>query len=222
MSAACLKFGTPVTGGNVSFYNQTMIDKKTEPVYPTPTIGMIGIVEDKKNIMTMSFKNKGHMIFILGKSFNDISSSQYLVSYHHIDSSPAPVFDLDFEFKLHEIVKELIRRKYIVSAHDISEGGLFTALVESSMENSLGFDITTDAEIRPDAFLFGESQGRVIVSVTEQKETEFIDYMMEKKFPFSTLGHVTKGQLRIDDESYGFIEDARKIYDSALEEFLNK
>ncbi|MFH2144091.1 MAG: phosphoribosylformylglycinamidine synthase subunit PurL [Bacteroidota bacterium] len=220
MGTACQKFETPVTGGNVSFYNQMVVDNKTEPVFPTPTIGMLGIIENKKNIMSLSFKNKGHMIYLIGKSHNDISSSQYLVSHHKIEKSPAPYFDLDFEYEMHRIIQELIIKKYIASAHDVSEGGLFVALFESAMYNSLGFDITTDAEIRPDAFLFGESQGRVIVSVSEQKETEFIDFMIEKKFPFSTLGHVTKGQLRIDDESFGFIEDAIKVYDSAIEEYL--
>jgi phosphoribosylformylglycinamidine synthase len=220
MAEACHKFGTPVTGGNVSFYNQTNLREKIEPVYPTPTIGMLGIIENKNHLMTLSFKNKGNMIYLIGESKNDISSSEYLVSYHNVKNSPAPWFDIDFEMKLHSVISELIRHNLINSAHDVSDGGLFMTLLESSIQNSLGFDITGDAEIRPDAFLFGESQGRIVVTVTPHRENEFIDYMIEKKFPFSTLGHVTKGEMRIDDESYGFIEDAKQEFFNAIERII--
>ena len=220
MGAACREFETPVTGGNVSFYNQTTIDGKTVPVNPTPTIGMLGILNDKNHQMTISFKNKGDMIYLIGESKNDISSSEYLINYHKIKKSPAPWFDLEFEHKLHNVIHGLIQNNLIYSAHDVSEGGLFITLLESSMLRGLGFDITTDAEIREDAFLFGESQGRVVVSVTPHRENDFIDFMMNNKFPFSTLGHVTKGDMRIDDVAYGFIEDARKEYDKAIEELI--
>lgn len=222
MGAACRKFETPVTGGNVSFYNQTTIDGKTVPVFPTPTIGMLGIIEDKNHQMTMAFKNKGNMIYLIGESKNDIASSEYLNSWHKIKESPAPWFDINVEYKLHEIIRGLIKKNLICSAHDVSEGGLFISLLESSMPRGYGFDITSDAEVRDDAFLFGESQGRVVVSVTQHRENEFIDFMMESKFPFSTLGHVTKGEMRVDDIAYGFVEDARKEYDEAIEKLLNE
>jgi phosphoribosylformylglycinamidine synthase subunit PurL len=220
MGKSCEKFGTPVTGGNVSFYNQSQIENKVEPVYPSPVIGMLGLVEDKNKIMTLAFKEKGDMIFLVGKSKNDISQSEYLVSHHKIKNSPAPWFDLDFEHQIQKAISDVISRKYVRSAHDVSLGGLFVTLVESAIPRELGFDITTDAEIRTDAFLFGESQSRVIVTVSQSRETEFIDYMLENKIPFSTLGHVTKGELRIDDISYGFIQDTQKIYDTAIEKHL--
>ena len=220
MSAACIKFDTPVTGGNVSFYNQTSIDGKTVPVNPTPTIGMLGILEDKNHQMTMAFKNKGNMIYLIGESKNDISSSEYLIGYHNIKKSPVPWFDLDFEHRLHEVTYGLIQKNLICSAHDVSEGGLFITLLECSIPRGYGFDITTDAEVREDAFLFGESQGRIVVSVTPHRENEFIDFMMGNNFPFSTLGHVTKGEMRVDDVAYGFIEDAKKEYEDALENLL--
>lgn len=220
MGKACRKFGTPVTGGNVSFYNQASIDGKVEPVFPTPTIGMLGLLKEKNNHMTMSFKSKGNMIFLIGRSQNDISSSEYLVSYHGVKESPPPYFDLDFEHKVHKVVMDLIRFSLIRSAHDISEGGLFIALLESSMPRCLGFDITTDAEIRKDAFLFGEAQSRVIVTVAPSRETEFIDFMLKQDMPFFTLGHVTKGDCRVDDISFGFICDLKKEYDKAIEKYI--
>lgn len=221
MGKACLKFQTPVTGGNVSFYNQTKIDGKEEPVFPTPTIGMIGVIHDKSNIMTLDFKSKGDLIFLVGESKDDISSSEYLVSYHGITESPAPYFDLDKEFEMQETVKGLIANKLINAAHDCADGGLFTTLVEMSMPNKLGFDIVTDSEVREDAFLFGEAQGRVVVGVSEAQEDEFIEFMMKQKTPYTLLGHVTKGKICVDEEPFGFLEDYRTIYDSSLAEALS-
>jgi phosphoribosylformylglycinamidine synthase II len=221
MGEACRKFNTPVTGGNVSFYNQTTIDGKTIPVYPTPVIGMLGLLKDKNHQMTLAFKEKGDMIFLIGKSVNDISSSEYLYSWHGIKKSPPPEFNIDEECRIQEVIKGLINNYLIQSAHDVSDGGLFVSLAESAIPRDLGFDITSPAEIRKDAFLFGESQGRIIVSVTQSKETDFIDFMMNMKVPFSALGHVTKGELRIDDLSFGFISDVKKSYFSALDKILD-
>ncbi len=221
MSSACKMFETPVTGGNVSFYNQTTIDGKVEPVFPTPAIGMIGTM-DKKNATGLSFKKPGHVIFMIGSSQNDISSSQYLVSEHKIDASPSPYFNLNEEYLMQEAVKGVIKNKLIHSAHDVSDGGLFTALLESSMQNDLGFDITTDAEIRKDAFLFGEAQGRVVVTVSKSQEDKFIDFMRKQGAPFTILGHVTKQEIRIDDISFGFVADYKKSYDTILEDILEK
>jgi phosphoribosylformylglycinamidine synthase len=218
MGKACKKFETPVTGGNVSFYNQASIDGKVEPVFPTPTIGMLGLLREKNNHMSIAFSRKGNMIYLIGRSQNDIASSQYLVSHHGVQHSPPPHFDLDFEYEVQQAVKDLIRFSLVRSAHDVSEGGLFITLLECGMPKCLGFDITTDAEIRKDAFLFGEAQSRIIVSVAPSRETEFIDYMLKRDVPFSVLGHVTRGECRIDDISYGFICDLMKSYNSALEE----
>lgn len=217
MGAACEKFDTPVTGGNVSFYNQASIGGKEEAVFPTPTIGMIGLLENKNHHTTLAFKEKGHMIYLIGKSHNDIASSEYLYSYHGIKQSPAPYFNLDEEHRIQTALLELISKNLVQSAHDVSDGGLFITLLESAMPRNLGFDITTDAEIRPDAFLFGEAQGRIVVSVSTSRETHFIDYMVANKIPFTALGHVTKSEIRVDDVSFGFISDMKQVYDTALE-----
>ncbi|MEE4198572.1 MAG: phosphoribosylformylglycinamidine synthase subunit PurL [Bacteroidales bacterium] len=222
MTHACKKFNTPVTGGNVSFYNQMQIQGKTVPVFPTPTIGMIGLIEDKNDQMSISFKNKGDMIYLIGKSRDDISSSEYLYAYHKIEKSPAPYFDLEEEHQVQETIQKLIKKNLILSAHDVADGGLLITLVESAMVKGFGFDVTADAEIRKDAFLFGESQSRVVVSVSPTNEDHFIDFMISQKVPFSALGHVTKSEFRIDDNSYGFVSDIKKLYDHALEELLTE
>ncbi|HDP55203.1 MAG TPA: phosphoribosylformylglycinamidine synthase subunit PurL, partial [Bacteroidetes bacterium] len=220
MGKACEKFGTPVTGGNVSFYNQSTIGGKDEAVFPTPTIGMLGMLENKNHHTTLAFKEKGHMIYLIGRSHNDIASSEYLVSYHGVKKSPAPYFNLDEEYKTQQTLLELIGKSLIQSANDVSDGGLFISLLEGAMPRNLGFDITTDAEIRPDAFLFGEAQGRIVVTVSQSKETHFIDHMIESGIPFTALGHVTKSEIRVDDVSYGFIADMKREFDNALGELI--
>ncbi len=222
MSAACLKFETPVTGGNVSFYNQTVMNGKEVPVFPTPTIGMIGIVSDKDKIMTLDFKQKGDLIFLIGDYTEDIASSEYLATYHGIKASPAPYFDLEKEFQMQQAVKGLISEDLVNAVHDVSDGGLYVSLVEMSMPRGLGFDIVSDADIRLDAFLFGEGQGRVVVSVTEEQEEAFVEYMVATGVNMTLLGHVTKGKLQIDEQHFGFISDAKTIYDNALGAHLEK
>ena len=222
MSAACLKFETPVTGGNVSFYNQSVIGGVEVPVFPTPTIGMIGIVEDKNKIMTLDFKQKGDLIFVLGDNVDDIASSEYLASYHGIKASPAPHFDLEKEYMLQDTVKGLISQNHINAAHDCSDGGLYITLAEMSFPNGLGFDIVTDSEVREDAFLFGEAQSRVVVTVSEEQEQDFIEFMMNSGVTYTLLGHVTKGKFMIDEEHFGFCSEAKEIYDNALGNHLEK
>jgi phosphoribosylformylglycinamidine synthase len=220
MSKACLKFETPVTGGNVSFYNQTVKDGVEIPVFPTPTIGMIGILEDKDRIMTLDFKSKGDLIFIIGDCVNDISSSEYLATYHGIKASPAPHFDLEKEYAMQNMVKGLIQNELINAAHDVADGGLYVTLVEMSFPRELGFDIVTDSEIREDAFLFGESQGRVVVTVNEDHEEDFIEFMIDSGVSFTLLGHVTKGKMMVDDEHFGFVTEAKELYNNALGKLL--
>ena len=222
MGKACKKFNTPVTGGNVSFYNQSAVDGVEVPVFPTPTIGMLGIVEDKKHITSLAFKGKSDLIYMIGKSTNDISSSEYLASYHGVKESSAPKFDLDVEYDLQQTIIKLIRAGVIESAHDVADGGLFTTLLESSFTNNLGFEIVSSSEVREDAFLFGESPSRVVVSVTETGEDAFLDVLKDCKTPFILLGHVTKGRIAVDDTNFGKIDEYKKIYNNSLAEKLNK
>jgi phosphoribosylformylglycinamidine synthase len=166
--------------------------------------------------MSLDFKQKGDLIFIIGDSYNDISSSEYLATYHGVKESPAPYFDLEKEYAMQHMVKGLIQHKLVNAVHDVADGGLFITLAEMSMPGNLGFDIVTDSEIREDAFLFGEGQGRVAVAVSEEQEEEFIEFMMDSGVNFTLLGHVTKGKVMVDDEHYGFIQEIKDLYDNAL------
>jgi phosphoribosylformylglycinamidine synthase len=216
MSKACRKFSTPVTGGNVSFYNQSSIDGREVPVFPTPTIGMLGIVEDKKHITTLAFQNSDSLIYLLGDSLNDISCSEYLVAYHKINESSTPFFDLDVEFELQQSVSSLIKEDLIISAHDVSDGGLFITLLESSMANNLGFSINSDHNIRKDAFLFGESPSRVVVSIDNSNKKAFETLLSKTKTSFHQIGTVTEGDLLVDGELFGNVSDYKQKFDTSL------
>ncbi len=213
MGAACTKFQTPVTGGNVSFYNQSSDEG---PVFPTPTIGMLGVLEDGEAMMTLDFKSEGDLIYLIGESVNDIASSQYLASWHKVAASPAPYFDLDKEHAMHQVIKALIKEKLIRSAHDVADGGLYVALLESSLPRVLGFDIESDGSIRKDAFLFGEAQGRVVVSVSPEQQEAFVEVLATSETEFSLLGTVTSGSQVIDGESFGDTSSIKSVYDNVL------
>lgn len=221
MSKACIKFKTPVTGGNVSFYNQSSVNGVEVPVFPTPTIGMLGIVEDKKNITSLAFENSSDLIYLIGESKNDISSSEYLFSYHKIKESSVPEFDLDREFELQEDLYSLIKRDLIISAHDLSDGGLFISLLESAMVNKKGFKIKCSNSLRKDAFLFGESPTRVIVSVKPSLKNEFETYMNLQTTNYLLLGEVTDNNILIDDINFGLTSDFSEIYNNSLSKKLN-
>ncbi|HSV88146.1 MAG TPA: phosphoribosylformylglycinamidine synthase subunit PurL [Bacteroidales bacterium] len=216
MGKACEKFNTPVTGGNVSFYNQGTINGQTQPVFPTPTIGMLGVVEHKEHITGLGFKKQGDLIYLLGLSRNDINSSEYLYSYLGVKLSPAPFFDLDEEYSLQQTLQKLIRLGTIESAHDVSEGGLFVTLFESAKVNELGFSIESDPALRKDAFLFGESQSRVIVSIKPDAKNIFEDTLSQNGVNFKHLGKVTGNEAMIDGDSFGTIRYLDTVYESTL------
>lgn len=223
MGEACRKFQTPVTGGNVSFYNQTVNeDGTTRPVFPTPTIGMLGVMEDKSYHMTLDFKYKGDLIYLLGEPTNDIASSEYLYNIVGIKNSPAPAFDIEKEFALQSAIQTLIRKHLINAAHDVSDGGLWVTLAEMAMPSQLGFDIETALEYRKDAFLFGESQSRVVVTVPEGDKDAFLDFVAESNVPLMLLGHVTKGRMTIDQEEYGSVEEIASIYNNVIGNVMKK
>lgn len=173
---------------------------------PTLIVSLVGKLKNRDQILTSKLKQKGHNILLIGRSYNDINASEYLNHFHEIKEWPLMHFNLSAERKLMTAMKELIKRGLVVSASPVGIGGLFFTLMRDAMPNELGFDITTDSEIRTDAFLFGEAMGRIVVTVSEEKEDEFVDFLYDLKIPVMTLGHITKGEIRIDDESLGFVD----------------
>ena len=222
MGEACRKFNTPVTGGNVSFYNQN----PDGPVYPTPTIGMVGLLNDSNEKMTLDFKHEGDVIVLIGEQKNDIGCSEYLHKIKGIELSPAPAFDLDEEYAVQKFISSLIKEKIIVSAHDISEGGLIVALFESAFTRNFGFEIASPTspkeELRTDAFWLGEAQSRIIVSCTNQNLQELKHKAASTGIDITVLGTVAQSSIKINNESWGEITEWKNLYDTAIEKIVNK
>ncbi|MHA8108226.1 phosphoribosylformylglycinamidine synthase subunit PurL [Aquirufa sp. A-Brett2-W8] len=219
MKKSCEAFETPVTGGNVSFYNQS---SDGGPVFPTPTIGMLGILEDPANKMTLDFKKEGDAIYLVGESVNDIASSEYVYSYKGIKTTPAPHFDLATELQLQKAISSLIEARLIESAHDVSDGGLLVTLAESSFPRGVGFNVNSDAAIRQDAFWFGEAQSRVIVSVDAAKIAAFESALQVHGVKFSALGSVQGTDMVADGVKLSTVAAAYQSFDTALETALMK
>ena len=222
----CLNFGKKIDENVLKTVNKHISDfcqkmeiassginmKRVETDGLNISVGAIAFILEKQLQMTMSFKGKGDMIYMLGSSADNNNASEYMRNYHNVKDSAPPTVDLDDEVKLMHVARQLISRKFVNSAHNVGKGGLFMALLEAAMVRSFGFDITVDGEIRKDAFLFGEAPTRIIVSVATTRETNFIDFMMQENLPFITLGHVTREEIRVDDTSFGFISDYKKLY----------
>ena len=187
-----------------------------EPVFPTPTIGMLGLLHDKSLALGLSSRAAGDKLYLIGQSREDINSSEYLSSYHGVKLSPAPYFDLEEEVALHETIRSLNKARLIRSAHDVADGGLFSCLIEKGLHRGLGFDIKSDSSIRKDAYLFGESQSRVVVSVAEEQCFAVEKLLEEQSATYSILGNVSSGALSIDGASFGTISEAKQLHRDAI------
>ena len=218
MGDACRKFNTPVTGGNVSFYNQN----PEGPVYPTPTIGMVGVIDDLDNRMTMDYKTPGDFIVLIGEQRNDIASSEYLHKIRGVEYSPAPAFNLFEEYQVQQFVAAAIRNKQILSAHDISEGGLIVTLIEKGFNRNLGFAVDAEVAGRKDAFWLGEAQSRVVVTCTAEQLAVLQGDAMEKGIGCTVIGKVTDGTVSVNGENWGNISGWKQRYDTAIENIINK
>ncbi len=197
MSAACKAFDTPVTGGNVSFYNES----PGVSVYPTPTIGMVGVLKDVKSRITPSFKKAGTLVALLGANKGELGGSEYLSSIHGITAGPPPSLDLEVERKLHETILGAIQKGLLLSAHDCSEGGLAVALAESAIMGGIGARVELDAtDLRTDQVLFGEDQSRIIVSLEKDKLDELLEVVQASGVPFAILGETVDSDLIIKTE----------------------
>ncbi|PHI21677.1 phosphoribosylformylglycinamidine synthase II [Lewinellaceae bacterium SD302] len=222
MGEACRAFGTPVTGGNVSFYNQSVYeDGRTEPVHPTPTIGMLGLLDHYKQQTTIPFVEDGDVIYLIGESHDCIGSSEYLRRVHGVEYSPAPHFEIESELKLHKTIKALIGDELLKSAHDVSDGGLFVTLMECAMAGGEGFRMDTDSVYRADAYLLGEAQSRVVVTAHPSRAAELEKLVRHHGETFRVLGHVGGDHAYIDGQDWGAIAEWKERYDNVLGELLD-
>jgi phosphoribosylformylglycinamidine synthase subunit PurL len=199
MGEACKYFNTPVTGGNVSFYNES----PDTAVYPTPVIGMVGIIEDIENIKTAQFKNDDDLVYLLGEDYEEIGGSEYMKVIHNFVTGEIPKIDLQTEKDLHTLMLHLIEGDLINSAHDVSEGGIFCALAECCIidqEKPIGAKVKIPIKTREDFSFFSESQSRVIVSVKPEDQEKFEEVVSKSFTPFILLGTTGGNSLSVNDQ----------------------
>jgi phosphoribosylformylglycinamidine synthase len=219
MGEACRKFETPVTGGNVSFYNEDPERK----VYPTPVIGMLGIIDDVRHITTQWFKDKEDLILLLGENKKSLDGSEYLKVIHN-KIVGSPEIDLEVEKRIQNVCLEGIRKGLIKSAHDSSEGGLAIALTECCVTapQPIGATANLKDKIRPDCLLFGESQSRILIT-TDKKDLNQLEKIAKKKsVKLSLLGEVGGTKLKINDWIDVSVDKLKSIYDSSLGKIMEE
>lgn len=221
MGEACRAFKTPITGGNVSFYNED----PERAVYPTPVIGMVGLIEDMKQVTTQWFKDRGDLIFLVGENTPEVGGSQYLKSIHNRIAGQIPGIDLDFELKVQEFCLTAIREGLVASAHDTSEGGLAVALAEcciASPKNNLGAVIKLKSQMRPDFLLFGESQSRIILSA-KQKNADRLKRLAKRfQVPLKKIGTVGGKALKINTLLSLDLDSLKRAYFRSIPNLMEK
>ncbi|MDI6767172.1 MAG: phosphoribosylformylglycinamidine synthase subunit PurL [Bacteroidota bacterium] len=214
---ACRELGTPVTGGNVSFYNEN----PDGAVYPTPVIGMIGEINDISKVVSADFKNVDDVIIILGDTFGHIGGSEYLRLYHNKVFGDSPSINLMIERNLQTACLEMINQRLVNSAHDISDGGLAVTLAECSIysfdkNRQLGIQIDIDTDLRRDFYLFGEDQSRIIISINPENMGLIESIANHYKIYFKVLGKVVKNKFQINNCINFEVADLAKRYNDTL------
>lgn len=221
MNEACRLFDTPVTGGNVSFYNES----PDAAVYPTPVIGMVGLINDLSKVTTSYFKNPGDLIFILGEDYEEIGGSEYLKVIHNLVEGNAPKINLKVEKNLHDLLLTLISSGIVKSAHDISEGGVISALAECCImneEKQIGAQVNLSVKTREDLSLFSESQSRVIISILPGDKDKFEKLVESYSTPVYYAGITGGENFRINKSIDIALQKLSDIYFNVISEKMNE
>lgn len=213
LAEACREFEVPVTGGNVSFYNESF----GQAIYPTPTVGVVGVLEDVEKAIGIGFKDEGDTIILLGESLDELGGSEYLKVEHGVVAGEIPALDFELERRVQKAVRDGINAGLINAAHDCSEGGVSIALAEMAIAGRIGIDVELDDELSAVASLFSETQSRVVVGVSEEKTSVLCDALIEAGVPYSIIGEVGADRLRIAGKLDLDLEDVRAAFEDSLE-----
>jgi phosphoribosylformylglycinamidine synthase subunit PurL len=226
---ACRVFDIPITGGNVSLYNET----EGEAIYPTPVLGVVGVIEDASRTMTRQFKHSAALVVLLGDNQGELGGSEYLAVVHGVAAGAPPVLDLNREHALHQLVVGAIREGLVDSAHDCSEGGIAIALAECCFGTG-GIGVRTDLAavtgvpdpLRIDATLFAESASRVIVSTSEDRLTRLFAAAAAADVPASAIGRTGGDRIQLAVDGHVDIDvavsDAEHLWSTAIEKKLRR
>ncbi|MFC7677488.1 phosphoribosylformylglycinamidine synthase subunit PurL [Paenibacillus sp. GCM10028914] len=216
MAEACHELNTPVIGGNVSLYNENA----KGAIYPTPVVGMVGLIHDTDHITTQGFKSEGDVIYLLGETFAELGGSEFQAILHGVSEGRPPELNLDTEKKLLNGVLTSIQSGFVSSAHDVSEGGLAAALAESCISGGVGASVNLTTELRNDIALFSESQSRIILSASPGKQSDLEQLLKEAAVPFAVIGQVGGDQLSININGTSAIQEPVEALKSVWEDAI--
>lgn len=202
IAEACRVFGTPVTGGNVSFYNET----NGVSVYPTPVIGMVGLIEDLDHITPSSFREEGEVILLAGETFPELEGTEYQKVMTGLTFGRPPRIDLEREKAVQDFTLAAIREGLIVSAHDCSDGGFAVALAEAAVAHEVGVKVDWEIDLSPEAALFSESQSRILLSVRQEALEQVMELAERYGIPLARIGSTGGDRLTIMLRGEKFID----------------
>jgi phosphoribosylformylglycinamidine synthase len=211
MGQACRQLGTPVTGGNVSFYNES----GDSAIWPTPVVGMLGLLEDYRLLVRPGFA-PGHLVYVLGETFAELGGSEYSdVALAKVSGKP-PGLDLEREAALVSLLLDAARRDLVASAHDCSDGGLAVALAECALAGDAGFAVGLPGDLPSHVALFSESASRVVVAVSQEKAGAFEALAADHRVPFARLGETGGPRMVFGDAFAVTVAEAREVHEGAL------
>ncbi len=216
MTDACNAFGTPVTGGNVSFYNES----GDSAIWPTPVIGMLGLIRDHRLLVRTGFPGPGLLVYLLGETFPELGGSEFAEVVLGSIAGRPPALDFEREAALHRLLIEAAGSDLLASAHDCSDGGLAVALAESAMAGNTGFAVTLPGDLPVYVTLFSESASRAIVSLEPDKAKAIEDLAAAHRVPFARLGETGGPRMVFGHLLETTVEEARAAYEDAIPKLL--
>lgn len=216
MSEACRVLETPVIGGNVSLYNENA----KGAIYPTPVIGMVGLIHDLDHITTQEFKEAGDIVVLFGDTKAELGGSEFQKVVHGLVEGRPPQIDLAIEKKVQQLTLKAIQQGLVASAHDLSEGGLALAIAECSFGRDLGVEIDFKTELRPDIALFSESQSRILVSVRPESLNELEQMAKQMDIPYQVLGEIKEKEFTVSVNGKRVIEGPTQSFASVWKEAI--
>lgn len=216
MAEACTVLGTPVIGGNVSLYNENA----KGAIYPTPVVGMVGLVHDTDHITTQGFKKEGDVILLLGDTHAELGGSEFQYAVHGLTEGRPPQLDLEVEKKLQEAVLGAIQKGLVQSAHDLSEGGLGVALAESCISGGIGASVSFTTDLRGDVALFSESQSRILLTADQAQAEELEAFVRNSGVPVQVIGRVTGSNLKLELNGTSAVDEPVAVLKQVWEDVI--
>jgi len=216
LADGCRALGVPVISGNVSFYNES----GGAAIYPTPVIGMVGLLDSIDEVKTLDFKDEGDVIILVGQTADELGGSEYLSAVHGVAAGTIPALDLELEADVQRIVRRLVRQDLVKSAHDCSDGGIAVALAESAIAGDIGATVVLDDDLPAHSSLFSETQSRILVTCDVADAEKVIEELHDAEVPYSVIGEVGGRRLLIENAIDLPVSDLAVAHGDALGDIL--